>query len=112
MTIHEQAKAARALAQDLFDGPCHDVRLGPTEVFNKLPPAPCMSREEARKPFPHHHTRRGFDVFDPQNLCLSCRAYWYAEMAAQTLEREVKLRMLEDAESGRSNKAGRRMGRP
>lgn len=105
MTIHEQAKAARALAQDLFDGPCNDVR-------GSNPSPPCMSREEAREPFPTHHTRRGFDVFDAQNLCLSCRAYWYAEMAAQTLEREVKIKMMEEAESGRSNKAGSRMGRP
>lgn len=81
------ASRARQLANDLFGGP--------DSPACKEKPQTCLQRERARKvPCDHREGTvvRGFDAYDPDKLCLSCRAYWFAERAAQSLEREIALR--------------------
>lgn len=92
----ETIKDLRRLANLLFQGPCGNV----TRHGGK----PCLETERQRP-----YTRgevfqfcitepgnpRGFASFNTDRMCLDCRTYWYAEMAAQSAERNEAL-----AESG------------
>lgn len=70
-------ETARKLANDLFvgDPPCQE---------QKHDSPSCIRREGDRK---DGQSIRSFSDYDPTRMCLACRAYWYAEMAAQSLER-------------------------
>ena len=76
-TLAEARAMARRLAQLLFTaettGPCEDVVGGEQR---------CLDRERrvSAREF------RGFDQYRPDRMCSACRAYFYAERAAQTLE--------------------------
>lgn len=77
MTLAETRAMARRLAQMLFTsettGPCEDVGVGELR---------CLDRERrvgARE-------YRGFDSYRPDRMCSACRAYFFSERAAQTLE--------------------------
>ncbi len=84
MAEESPAAAARALvAILLLDPPC-------TESDG------CVERE-SRRPLALAEQDRGwaqrpFNSYDPDNMCLACRAYWHVEMAAQALERRQALR--------------------
>lgn len=80
MDIHELSTRARQLADDLFSG-------GPRCSCRGL--GGCLDREEKR-PLTRAEkqlgwSRRSFDAYDPQQMCLACAAYWHAESAAQAL---------------------------
>jgi hypothetical protein len=47
----------------------------------------CITKEAGRKR--SNGNTRSFHAFDPERLCGACRSYWFAEMAVQTLEREL-----------------------
>jgi hypothetical protein len=76
-TLAETRALARRLAQLLFTaevaGSCDDVAVGEQR---------CLDRERrvSAREF------RGFDQYRPDRMCSACRAYFFAERAAQTLE--------------------------
>lgn len=80
-TTRELADRARELSADLFGTGC-------SQPAGNLS---CVSAEQdrplTRQENPHNYTFRPFGMCDPDRLCASCRAYWFAEMAAQTLHR-------------------------
>ena len=80
---------ARANSEALFTGPpCADRhgRKGKEGVS-------CIERErqsplQSRDPDSFGRVR-GFSDYRPSEMCIACRAYWYAEMCALTLEGRV-----------------------
>jgi hypothetical protein len=79
-TTNPLARKARKLASRLFDEPkC----AAPPNEFS------CISKEHRRGETQRQKSGVGFGFagYNPDVLCLSCRSYWYAEMAAQALER-------------------------
>lgn len=83
--------AARRLAGRLFSEP--ECLLKTTR---------CLEREEMRDLQPGERqkgwSRRPFAAYVPDNMCLPCRAYWHAEMAAQALERHDAIQKRRAAE--------------
>lgn len=85
---NELRVAARALSLALFQEPtmlCTEAKKEGDKWIR------CSDREEKRlrgtPTLPPHAERRPFGYYDPQKLCNHCRPYWYAEMAAQELDR-------------------------
>ncbi len=79
MTLEEMRDLSRKLASELFstkDLPCTQT-------------ARCLQAEEGRKltreEMKRGWTRRPFNAYDPEKMCNNCRAYWFAEMLAQSL---------------------------
>jgi hypothetical protein len=74
----EDAKRARALANQLAVGPCEDFVVGETR---------CIDRENnvARK------RGDGFLSYRPDRMCDACASYLHAEMAALRLEHAIRM---------------------
>jgi hypothetical protein len=47
--------------------------------------------------------RRPFGQYDTARLCVACRAYWYAEMCSQALER---IRVVKEQEAAQAQQTG------
>ncbi len=82
MTLQELSDTARKLANDLFN-------TVDTPAATCSQPELCLTKEEERPLTRAEKTqgwhRRPFSAYNPDNFCAGCRAYWFAEMAAQTL---------------------------
>lgn len=79
MSPQDLAVKTRNLSADLFNGP----------PCNERPR--CLQREEKRELTLAEQrkcwTKRPFDAYVPENMCLPCRAYWHAAMAADAIEK-------------------------
>lgn len=86
--MNERKTLARILANALFNMPCAHQGGNPKRER-------CMTLEEfrplTRKERADGWDRRPFSAYDPERMCGECRAYWHAEMAAQTLDRMAAL---------------------
>jgi hypothetical protein len=90
-SLNELANVGRELANALFTNDeeglaCVNQR---TVAGVRAPGQSCLQRAEERKLTREEKsmgwTRRPFNAYDPRLMCSSCRAYWFAEMAAQEL---------------------------
>lgn len=85
MTMGEVAKRLSEVTAILFKMPCTDLELH-GQIENS-----CIQREDERpltkKERDEGWTRRPFSTFDPDRMCLSCAAYWHAEMAGLAAKR-------------------------
>jgi hypothetical protein len=98
-TLEELSQIARELSGELFhteETPCSGGNGGCLRVEEARP----LTRAEKQAGL----ARRPFDAYDHSRLCAGCRAYWFAEMAAQTLHRmhciDQKYRGKPDAPTG------------
>ena len=96
--IEELGKIARDLASALYS---NDGELGCSQ------PTPCLITEVERPLTPAEKTegfvRRPFYAYDTSRLCASCRAYWFAEMAAQQLHEMRGWQIRAEAEEGKND---------
>lgn len=81
LTLEQLRDESRKLANELFS----------TEVVKCVHKESCIHREESRDLTVTERRRgwacRSFDAYEIIHMCSGCRAYWYAEMAAQSLHR-------------------------
>lgn len=91
-TIDKLVLEAEALASKLVDAPVCGVNHAEGS---------CIHREGERKPTREEEREgmvsRPFHAYDPDRLCLSCRAYWRVSLAAQDLRRLACLEAHEKA---------------
>ncbi len=88
-TTKEIADQAREMANALFAGPCARY----TADAKALRTVSCIQREQDRK-LSIAERNRGFErrpfwAFNADNMCRACKAYWQAEVLAQTLHEAV-----------------------
>lgn len=89
---------ARALLNKLFDAkvlPCSSAK---SPDFTT-----CLVAENHRPLTPtekgHGRVARHFDRYDPDRMCLGCRAYWYAALSRDSLARLLALTQKEEAQT-------------
>lgn len=86
MATEEIVKEVEALAAKLLKEPL---------CYEDDAEGSCIHREEERAPTKAEAregmVRRPFYAYDPDRLCLSCRAYWRVSLAAQDLRRLATL---------------------
>lgn len=87
-SITDIADDARKLANELYDN----------DSFACANDNHCLKSEDSRPLTKEEKAqglvRRPFCAYDAERLCLGCRAYFYAEMAAQTTERARALAIM------------------
>ena len=94
---HDARELSNRLARNDTSGSCNELRHGAKCLVPCSEPHHgdrCLVREESRlkgyPELPPNSTRRGFQFYNPERLCRACRPYWFAEMAALSLEETVK----------------------
>lgn len=98
--LKELADTARTLANDLFhaEADSDDLVCSWQKADGNAPS--CMTREERRELTKKEKAdgwARPFYAYDPERMCAACQAYWYAELAAQTLHRMHCFKVREEA---------------
>ncbi len=83
--IDDACQKAAELVAALVDYPeCVEVGGGNQELH-------CLTRESRREltraEVSRGWSRRPYDAYDSDKLCLSCRSLWYAQMARQSIDR-------------------------
>jgi hypothetical protein len=91
-------KQAESLAHRLFDSqvlPCSDHKAGlPTSCIAKeAKRAGELTAAEKSKGW----VQRPFDYYDPDKMCLACRAYWYAALSRNSLQQLLSLQRWAEA---------------
>lgn len=84
MTLNELCDTSRKLANDLFrtEGEVACANFADKSCVQAEEERPLTAAEKKRDWY-----KRPFYGYDAARMCDSCAAYWFAEMAAQTLHR-------------------------
>jgi len=92
MTLNKVQEMAKSLADTLLDSaafPCRNLSVAPDRGES------CLQQEDARPLAKFERTRgavvRSFDNYDPDRMCLTCRAFWHASMANNALLQAVAI---------------------
>lgn len=103
--LEEFARTSRELANALFSDDevaCSQQAGGQPSCVQKEEDRP-LTKEEKRKDW----ARRPFFAYDPDRMCAGCRAYFFAEMAAQTLHEMRCWQVRIEAEAKRKKQEAR-----